>query len=147
MWKKIFILIIFLGFLGYISFFSGINFAFALTCVGVAPDCQTYCTGPCNPSTGIGWNSPDGTLCICNPWSATSIQGLIDSVINFIFLLATGIVPVFILIAGFYFMTAGGNPANIEKAKKIIIYTIIGYSIILFAKAIVYVLKAALGVS
>jgi len=144
MGKNIFISIIFLGILGYILLFSGINTAFAVSCGVSATDCPAYCASRCD-DLGNGLNPPEGTLCICNPWTATSTQGLINNVTNFIFLLATAVVPLLFMIAGFYFITAGGNPANIEKAKKIIIYTIIGYAIVLFSRALTSLLNNILG--
>ena len=80
-----------------------------------------------------------------NPLSSDTLEELIDNIINFIFWVATALAPLMIVIAGFYFITAGGEPAKLQTAKNIILYTVIGYSIILFSKGLILVIKQILG--
>jgi len=88
---------------------------------------------------------PPGEICIENPICAQSIGELIDNILNFIFAVATVLAPLMIVIAGFYFLTAGGDPARIKTAKDIILYTLIGYGIILLSKGLILVLRDVLG--
>jgi hypothetical protein len=48
-------------------------------------------------------------------------------------------------VAGFYFITAAGDPKHITTAKQIILYTLIGLGIILSAEAIVEFLEKMFG--
>ena len=84
-------------------------------------------------------------ITIDNPLKADTLEDLIDNIINFIFWVATALAPLLIVIAGFYFITAAGDPGRIQTAKNIILYTVIGYGIILLSKGLILVLKEVLG--
>jgi uncharacterized RDD family membrane protein YckC len=78
-----------------------------------------------------------GAIEIKNPLKAQTFQDLIKSIIKGLRTLALTLAPLMIIIAGFYFVTAAGNPAQITTAKKIILYTLIGLGIILMAEGII----------
>ncbi len=40
------------------------------------------------------------------------------------------------MIGGFYILTAGGSPDQLKKVKKIILFTIIGFSVVMAATGI-----------
>ena len=80
------------------------------------------------------------------PTIFTSFEELINAIINFIFVLSLGIAPVMIIIAGFYFITAAGNPEKIRVAKKMILYTLIGLLIIFCAKGFITFFMEVFGV-
>jgi len=84
-------------------------------------------------------------ISIQNPLNATSFEGLVNNLTNFIFYVALALTPLMIIIAGVQYVTAGGDPKKIETAGKIILYTVIGLVIILLAKALIYVLREVLG--
>jgi hypothetical protein len=42
-------------------------------------------------------------------------------------------------------MTAAGDPNKVQRAKRMIIYILAGYAIVLFARGLVYVLGDILG--
>ncbi|MDI6602528.1 MAG: hypothetical protein QME57_00195 [Patescibacteria group bacterium] len=79
-----------------------------------------------------------------NPVEAKTFGELINNIINFIFNIALAIVPLMIVIAGFYFVTAGGDPEQIKKAKDLIFYTVVGFIIILLARGVIELLKQTL---
>jgi len=81
-----------------------------------------------------------------NPIIYNTFGELIEAIINFIYNVALVLAPLFIVIAGFYFVTAAGNPAQIETAKKIILYTLIGFLIILLARGLIAVIQSVFGV-
>lgn len=80
-------------------------------------------------------------ITITNPIKATSFGELINGLLTFLWWIALALVPLMIVIAGFYFVTAAGDPAKVEKAKGIILYTVIGFIIILLARGFVELLK------
>ena len=131
--KKTSFLLFLVLILGY-SLFLNANFVIAQ-----ADPCAAHCADPLNVP------SPPGKTCICNPLNAPDFETLIGNVINFIFMIATVVAPLMILIAAFLFMTSGGNPDKVNRAKDIIVYTAIGYAIILFAWGLVSLLKDILG--
>ena len=68
-------------------------------------------------------------------------EALLKAIIDFIFTLALVIVPIVIIVAGIFFITAQGDPEKINTAKKMILWAIIGLIIILCAKGFVEVIK------
>jgi uncharacterized membrane protein len=80
-----------------------------------------------------------------NPIEAESFEALINSIINIIFMVGVIVAPIMFLIAGFFFLTAAGNPQQLEKAKKTMLWTAIGLFIILFAKGLIAILQGLLG--
>lgn len=121
--KKLFLLFCFSGIFGLILFSA--NFVFS-----AAATCEEYCE---NQELG---EPPDKT-CICNPLEAKSFAELIENIIKFIFNLALWIAPIMFIIAGFYYITATGDPAKIQTAKNIILYTVIGLIIVISARGLV----------
>lgn len=84
------------------------------------------------------------SIAITNPIKATSFGELVDNILNFIWWIVLALVPLMIVIAGLYFVTAAGDPAKVEKAKGIILYTVIGFIIVLLAKGFIELLEKIL---
>ncbi|MDQ3075720.1 MAG: pilin [bacterium] len=78
--------------------------------------------------------APEGE--ICNPISATSINGFIKEVLVGLIKIGIPLIAIAIIYSGFLFVTAQGKPADIEKAKSALLYTLIGSAILLGAWAI-----------
>lgn len=68
---------------------------------------------------------------------ATSITELIVKVINFILNVVLLLAVLAIIIAGIYLIVSNGEEGQKDKAKKIIMYAIIGIIVILLSRAIV----------
>lgn len=71
-----------------------------------------------------------------NPLSVGSIEGVLDAILEIILIFAIPIVIFFIVFAGFKYVTAQGNPGEISKANKALMYALIGGAIILGAQII-----------
>lgn len=87
---------------------------------------------------------PDNAI-VCNPLNACSFQDLIDRLISIVAIAAIALVPLMFVWAGIKFVTAGGEPEKIKQAKNIMLYTVIGLGIVLFARAIISLIKGVLG--
>jgi len=74
---------------------------------------------------------------IPNPLKAQNFIELLNTIIDFIFILSLGIAPIMIIISGFYFITAMGEPEKIATAKKIIIWALIGLLVVFCAKGLI----------
>ena len=68
---------------------------------------------------------------------------LIDNIINVIFTLGLAIAPIMIIIAGYYFITAMGQPEKINTAKKIILWTLIGLLVLFSARGFILLFESA----
>lgn len=76
------------------------------------------------------------------------IREFVKDILNFILGFLGFIAVVYIIYGGFLYVTSGGNEENTGKAKKIILYAVVGIIIILASFAIVNtVIKAPTGVS
>jgi len=62
-----------------------------------------------------------------------SIQTILENVLTWIYTIFFILATLFILYAGFLYMTAGGDDAKIKKAKQQLIYGLIGIAIALIA--------------
>ena len=82
---------------------------------------------------------------ITNPLDAESFEEFIENLIDFIFWVAVAIAPLMIIVAGFFFLTAAGDPGKVKTAKSIIFWTIIGFTIVLLAKGIISMVRQVLG--
>ena len=98
----------------------------------------------CNPGLDCkdGKCRPDCVgICIENPIKSCSFEDLTNSIINFIFYIALAMAPLMIIIGAFYLLTAGADPKRVETGKNIILYTLIGFTLILLAKGLVALVK------
>ena len=86
-------------------------------------------------------------IVIENPLESESFEELLNTIVTFISWIAIAIAPIMIMIAAFFLLTAGGDPKRIDTARRIILWTVIGLAIILFAKGLISVLKQIIGVS
>ncbi len=48
---------------------------------------------------------------------------------------AVPIATIMVIVSGFYFMTAQGDPGKIDKAKSVLLWALIGMAVVLLAKA------------
>lgn len=106
------------------------SFVFA----AAAPDCDTYCQ---NTSA---WDPPEGEFCLC-AISATSVEAIVGRITNWVFYIGIILAPLMIIIGAFMFLTSAGEPDKVRRAKKLIIWTIIGLAVILFSKGLISLIK------
>ncbi len=80
-----------------------------------------------------------------NPLNAESLEEIVSNIVDFLFYLSIILAPLMIIIAGFLFVTAGGNADQIGKAKKIILWACVGFLIILLSKGIIVMIEQVVG--
>ena len=81
-----------------------------------------------------------------NPIAANNLLELGLLLANALRWVAFIIAPLMIIVAGFYFVTAGANPSQINTARQILIFTLVGFAIVLSAIGIIFFVAEALGV-
>ena len=77
---------------------------------------------------------------LTNPLVADSLVELLEEFVRVVVMIAIPVAAVFIIYAGFLFVTAGGNETKIASAKKTFFWTIIGVIILLGAGIIIQVI-------
>lgn len=99
--------------------------------------------------TGAQFEIPDpgGTGLTGGISNETTLTGFIFRVINIALALAGLIAVLFLIIGGFRFITAGGNDASAEQAKKMILNAVIGVIVIILSFVVVRVVSNTLTTS
>jgi len=84
---------------------------------------------------------------ICNPLGNLTFTDIINKLIDFLLTVALIICPLMIVVGGFFFITAAGDPTKANKGRQIMVYAVIGLVIILISKGLVTLVKTAVGVT
>jgi len=96
-------------------------------------------TGGGGPTTGGGTNI---TSSIDNPTNVDTISEFIIAIIDAVMIVGIPIVVLAIIYTGFLFVKAQGNSEELTKAKKALLYTLIGGSLLLGAFVIANAIQA-----
>ena len=76
-------------------------------------------------------------LNIPNPLGGTSdITTLVENILNFLWKLAFVIAPILIVYAGYLYITSAGNEEKVKIAQKTLIWTLIGFAVVLIASSV-----------
>ena len=96
-------------------------------------ECGNYSGDTCNPE-----NDPTcGMCCMMNTlYTAT----------NWLFMILMVIAVIMIVVGGFIYITAAGDPDKASKAKMYIVYALIGIAIAVFAKVLPSIIRFIMGV-
>ena len=104
--------------------------------------------GPRTMSEGTGLGQcPDGDVTaakVTDKWSLCCLVNTIYVVTSWAFYILTVIAVVFIIAGAFVYMTAAGDPNKTKIGKGLIVYTLIGLAIGIFARIIPAIVTAVL---
>ena len=81
-----------------------------------------------------------------NQWGVICILSGVYTATDWVFVGIMALVIIFILIGGFYILTAAGAPERVASGRQFIVWACIGLAVALGAKAIPAIVKALLGV-
>ena len=76
------------------------------------------------------------TTTIVNPIEATTINGLIKTILEGAIKIGIPIITLAVIYSGFLFVSAQGNSEKLSEAKRALMYTLIGAAILLGSWAI-----------
>jgi len=115
-------------------------FAFLLSIAVLTPELASAAASDdiqCGVNAAAG---ADG--CAPDPDASATLDSTVKSVINILSILVGVFAVVMILVAGFRYITSGGDSAKVTSAKNTLVYAIIGLIIAALAQVIVkFVLK------
>ncbi len=114
----------------------GVSLAHAQT--SCDPTIQANCPTP-PPNSSIALSNPLGT-------NNSTVEDLLHSIVNWLITIATPIAVGMILIGAFQMIFAGGNPERFATGRKTILYTAIGYAIIVIGWGMVSIIRDILNV-
>ncbi len=108
-------------------------------------------TGGGGQNSGGGGTVPPATsgqagdkVGLINPLKATSISEFLVAIVDVLLIFATPIIVIYIMYAGFKFVTAQGNPSEIESARTALLWAVVGGVIVLGAKLIIEVIQGTI---
>jgi hypothetical protein len=113
---------------------------------GNAPVTTTTGSGnaPVTTTTGSGNAGGCDAGTLCNPLKVNSIEELVLTIINVILVFLLPVIILYIMYAGYLFVTAQGNPGEISRARNALLTALIGGVIVLGARAILEVVKGTI---
>ena len=76
-----------------------------------------------------------------NPLKYSKFGELLDKILDVMFWIAIIILPLGIITGGVMFLTASGNPSNIEFGKKVILYCVVILGTIIMFKTLSFIFK------
>ncbi|MHB1927823.1 MAG: pilin [Acidimicrobiales bacterium] len=110
--------------------------AVLLACAGGAGVLVLFLAVPAAAATG------HGVLAVAGP---PSLTGVIDALRNWLVGLLAAVATLFLTIGGLRYLTAGGDPVQVERAKTALKSAAIGYALAALAPLLVSILTSVVG--
>ena len=92
-------------------------------------------------------NCPSGLVCIPDPLNCDGqcdLLGIINKIIDFLKIITIPLATIMIIISGIQYLTSAGNEERASKAKKTMLYTVIGLAVVLAVDFIVGLIQEIL---
>lgn len=93
----------------------------------------------------IEWVVPTAFAELQNPLGSATTCSILKTITTGLIQVGAIIGGIMLLVGAFQFLFAVGDPKKIEAGKKTILYTVIGYAILVGSSAIVYIIADLLG--
>lgn len=101
-----------------------------------------WCTGS---TASIVWSAPGVADAATHLVAVSSLNEVITNLRNVILGLLVGLATLFATIGGVRYILAGGDPGEVEAAKKTLRYSAIGYGVAVLAPMLVGILQQIVG--
>lgn len=88
---------------------------------------------------------PTGKELPSGPTSGTQLIDLVDIITNWVFAIFVVLTVIFVLLAAFQFVTAGGDAAKVGEARQKLVWASVGVIIALASKGLVPVIRNIVG--
>ncbi len=86
----------------------------------------------------------DGKCYVAKYTNIGDIQNLINEIGRYIFAALIAVAAIFLTVAGFFFVTAGGNPETLKTARQMLINSLIGIAVALAARGLISIIASLL---
>lgn len=97
------------------------------------------------PAGGFGATPDDDDDFITEEAPTLSVETAINNITNWAFAFVLTIAVLFLIFAGFQFITAGGDPEKLTKARSSLFYGAIGVGVAVMARGLVSFVRGLLG--
>lgn len=112
-------------------------------CVGGSGTGTGTGTGLSGPS-GTGLSGSDGSGKITNPLKSQDIPEFLLKIIDVLLVFALPLIILYIMYAGYLFVTAAGNAEKVTGAKNALLWSVVGGVIVLGARLIISVIQGTI---
>lgn len=72
----------------------------------------------------------------------SAVEGFLNTIVRWMWMIAAFIVVIFFLYAGFLFVTAGGNDDQVNKAKGVVKWALVGVVVMILAGSVMSVMQS-----
>jgi len=83
---------------------------------------------------------PGGKDCLQDPFDGKTIFTIIQSIIGYLILIGAPILAVMVIYGGFLILTAGDSPEKVKSGKDVILWAVVGYTIVLCSWGVIYIM-------
>lgn len=95
----------------------------------------------------LAWDAAEAQTVIGNPLGeGATFHSIIQNVVRFANSLLAPLSTLMVLIAGFLYMTGGGNPEKIKTARQVLIWTLVGIAVVIVANVAETIVREVLGI-
>lgn len=89
--------------------------------------------------------APQSDVTVSKSPDDISVEAAISRVTNWFFVIVLIVAVIFLLVAGFQFITAGGDPDKVNSARQNVMYAMVGVAVAVLARGIVSLVQGVLG--
>lgn len=90
-------------------------------------------------------NIASAQISIPNPLGCDDVGCVLQRIANFLLIIATPILTIMVLWAGYLFLTSAGNEQKVADARKALVWAVIGFAIVLINWGFASIIKEVLG--
>ncbi|MFH1656665.1 MAG: TrbC/VirB2 family protein [Candidatus Nealsonbacteria bacterium] len=84
---------------------------------------------------------------LAQPRSAptVNVMQLLDKIVNWLFSILLIVAVIYLILAGYFFITAQGDPEKVSKARNMVLYALIGVLVAFAARGLVLLIETISG--
>jgi len=86
------------------------------------------------PAIGLAYETPPAS-------PEVNVMEMISSITNWLFAILLIMAAIFIIIAGFFFVTAMGDPEKVKSARNFVLWALIGVAVGIAAKGLIILVE------
>jgi len=88
---------------------------------------------------------PTIVLAQVEPAPEIDVMAALDRIANWLFAILLVVAVIYIILAAFNFVTAGGDPAKVATARQNVMYALVGVAVAFLAKGLVALVRMVVG--
>ena len=81
-----------------------------------------------------------GSNCLADPFGNKTIFQIIQNIIGYLIKIGAPILAVMVIYGGFLILTAGDSPEKVKSGKDVILWAVVGYTIVLCSWGVIYIM-------